>query len=434
MNVFGDITATAGVAAAASLPQADNDLKSLYGHVKALKQNLWDGDEPLHFDGILWSNSMREGAAVLLLNALKLNWTVRTLVLRNTSLDLKASKALSDVFSRSRPLQSISLSKLRFQSHANGIPTILFEIMCLEELALDECTLRAESCAALGRMLRRSKEIRSLTLQNLKLHSMAWITGINHSTSLTTLNLESMDLPPNRVEKLLAVLIDSTTLTNVRLDDMNISDCHFESLSLLIFKNTHLKELSLQTNNLLGATLQWLSCLTENTTLRSLDLSNNPLGDDGARIIIELLQRNSTLQTLGLINCEIQQPGCDWIARGIATFPGLHYLSIDDNAMEGSLRILEASLTYENTQLRRVFNNPPTAQNTLSLDAAALEVWKNIDFYLRLNKANRGCFTAVNARVVTDILPNLLANAAVEPDVLYYCLRIVLPAMANEGN
>jgi Leucine Rich repeat len=417
----------------ASLP-VDNDLKALYGSVKALKQNLWDADEPLCFDGISWSNSVREGAAVLLLNALKLNWTVRTLVLRNTVLDLKASKSLAEVFGRSCPLQSISLSKLHFHSQSNGMPTLLFDIMFLQELSLDECTLRAESCAALGRMLKRSKEIRSLTLQNLSLDSSAWITGLMCSTSLTNLSLENMQLHPNRIEKLLSVLTDSTTLTNVKLDDMNIGERHSKSLGLLLSKNSHLKVLSLQANNLLGTSMKWILSLAGNTTLQYLDLSNNPLGDDGANLLVCALQQNRSLDTLLLVKCEITRYGCDYLARSVATFRGLKYLSADENAMEECCALLEASLIYENTTLCRIFNNPPSLESSPSLDAASLCIWKSVDFYLRLNKAHRGCFTAVNAPVVSDLLPILLERAAKQSDVLYYCLRIILPAMANEGN
>lgn len=414
------------------------DLEWLSHSVTMLRQNDWKADKPLFFDGIGWASahdSVREGAALLLLNALEVNTTVRTIVLRNANFDLKASKALLGVLGRTCHLHSISLKHIRFNSQPMEMPPILFDNWCLQKLSLEECTLHGESCAALGKMLRKSREIRSLTLQNVKLGSSAWIAGLKHSRSLTTLTLHTMSLSEKSMQKLFAALTENASLTSVKLENMNLSENHAEALALLLTRNKHLQKLSLRKNNFSGSTaMKWIMSLKENTSLKTLYLSHNSLGghdDDGScvELIVSALQQNSTLKTLCLIGCEISKLGCECIARGIASFPGLHHLSVDGNSMEQCGAQLETSLRCHNTVLRHVLCCLPTLLLIQEEDESA--VWKRVDFYLRLNKANRSALNAADR--VPDLLPNLLCKGATaaEPDVLFHFLSSILPPFAS---
>jgi Ran GTPase-activating protein (RanGAP) involved in mRNA processing and transport len=411
------------------------DLAWLSRAITALRQNEWKAEQPLCFNGIAWSatdNFVREGATLSLLNALKVNKTARTLVLRNVDLDLKASKALSDVFAQNFHLDSISLKQLQYDSQPMVIPPTIFWNLSLQEVSLDACSLEEESCAALGKLLRASHQMRSLTLQNVRLGSYSWINALKQCRSLSSLTLKAIPLSGKSMHKLLAALTVNTSLTVLSMEEMQLSGMQADALALLLAKNKHLQKLSLRKNNLngLGSAMQWIMSLKENKTLKNLDLSHNPLGDDGAKVVVAALQHNATLTTLCLISCEILQPGCECIAQGIASFPGMRHLSVDGNSMEQCGEQLEASLACDNIFLCHVLCGLP---RLLAQEDASADVWKRIDFYLRLNKANRQLLCVAD-RVPDLFLPHLLKGAvAAEPDVLFHFICIILPAFASNN-
>ena len=55
--------------------------------------------------------------------------------------------------------------------------------------------------------------------------------------------------------------------------------------------------------------------LKNNTTLENLSLSNNQIGNDGAKNIAEALKINTTLEKLSLSNNQIGQQGAIAIAK-----------------------------------------------------------------------------------------------------------------------
>ena len=55
--------------------------------------------------------------------------------------------------------------------------------------------------------------------------------------------------------------------------------------------------------------LPLLSCITDNATLRMLDVTANDIGDKGMAIISEALQCNETFAMLGVAGCELSAKG-----------------------------------------------------------------------------------------------------------------------------
>lgn len=72
--------------------------------------------------------------------------------------------------------------------------------------------------------------------------------------------------------------------------------------------------------------------LCKNTTITSLDLGNNPLGDGGAISIRLLLSENKTIQVLMLDGCGITKFGYKKICQDFETHPlGLKLLNLENN-------------------------------------------------------------------------------------------------------
>ena len=87
-----------------------------------------------------------------------------------------------------------------------------------------------------------------------------------------------------------------------------------------------------------------LKLLKVNSTLQSLDLSFNNLGETGGQAIAEALKLNSTLQTLNLYGNKLGETGGQAIAEALKVNSTLQTLNLQDNNLgeTGGQAIAEA--------------------------------------------------------------------------------------------
>jgi hypothetical protein len=97
--------------------------------------------------------------------------------------------------------------------------------------------------------------------------------------------------------------------------------------------------------------------LLQNTTLETLYLPLNDLGDVGVRCIGKALERNSTLSSLSLMSTSMTDDGVASLAVSLAKNTSLTWLDISDNKCtpeHGSAKLLEM-LEHSNTSLRHLY-------------------------------------------------------------------------------
>jgi len=156
-------------------------------------------------------------------------------------------------------------------------------------------------------------------------------------------------------------------------------------------------------------------------TILSLFLDHNPIGDDGAIYLANLLQmHDNTIQELTLQDTEIWEDGCIMFSKAIATMSSIKKLSLDDNSFEyyacdDLLRSMK-----RNTVLVRLFNSNPALFNDNSIVTYNKDKWNMIDFYLRLNQANRRALNEL--KLHPSLWTNVIQKANTQPDTLHYIL------------
>jgi len=418
------------------------DLSWLVDALSNLKTNRWDETTPVYFDGAAWGDSVREQAAISLLDALKSNTNAKSLVLRNASLGLKAQKAVEDVFERNTTLQSVSLKNLRADdtSLPATVPLALFRNRNLRSLSLANCVLDKPSCVQLGKLVRKSKVLHSLSLCKVTFPSGGWAYLTNAliaARSLRKLDLQNCASTDAEKSKILNAIGQNLCLTILNLDQTKLGSKHGDDIARMIQANTSLIELSLRKNDLTADAVRAIFevGIVNNTTLESLGLQHNPVGDEGADYIVAGLKKNGTLKTLNLMECEIWHGGCSAIARGISSFEGIQHLTLDGNEIEDCAQEILTSLE-KNLYIHKIGLNLPR----LMRERDDSDSWKRVDLYLKMNKAKRR-FIAED-RLAPSLLPEILGcsdGAASQPDVLFQLLREIpdvldgaIPAASKE--
>lgn len=108
-------------------------------------------------------------------------------------------------------------------------------------------------------------------------------------------------------------------------------------------------ELELFSQNLEYSELKTLlPFLQSHLYLKSIDLSGNPLCDQGATLIAHLLAHNSTLQSLELEECQIQEKGARDIQKSLAKNHSLTSIGLEFNEISDEIRKNINGRTYAN--------------------------------------------------------------------------------------
>lgn len=188
------------------------------------------------------------------------------------------------------------------------------------------------------------------------------------------LDLCKQDLGPGGCRMVTEALAANTTITSLLLGTDGIGNAGAADVARLIERNAHLEIVYLGCNKISGSGVSVLAdTLTQNRSVQGLWLKRNPVGPTGAQALAKMLRHNRTLRTLDLVN----------------TYPG----------KEGLAALLEA-LCRENRTVQRLY----LGGNTIDADDAYL-----LADLLRANPMIRALMLSVNA--LGDAGARILAEA-----------------------
>ena len=177
----------------------------------------------------------------------------------------------------------------------------------------------------LATMLQANNTITHLDLSNnftLFVSGTCFIfESLQCNTTLVHLNLSDTELVVTKVtaQALTTMLQVNKTLTHLDLSSnwkFQNASCVFQGLqnnTTLVYLNLSYIELKLKKDTPLAKALTTM--LQENKHLKHLDLSHNPLCDEGVYCLCEGLQHNTTLVYLNLSTTGITDKGAEWIAQ-----------------------------------------------------------------------------------------------------------------------
>jgi Ran GTPase-activating protein (RanGAP) involved in mRNA processing and transport len=293
----------------------------------------------------LSGNKISDCASVVA--ALKINHSVRALLLRANLLGVSGACALAD------PLRV-----------ARG----------LRELFLGENGVMAEGAAAILDCL-RSNRLEVLELRDNEIRGPAGLESLKQC-SLTTLDLTGNDIGPDGSKTLASAMKVNTTLQVLHLTKNNLgpAGCGFIGDALKV--NTSLLSLDLSDRNLGPYGLTQLVGGFVVRPLTHLDVSSNHLGEDSVKHLVAAFRQMSSLQSLDISECGLGPGVCNVVAVLSVAWLGLRRSDVDSAVIVAlGNRARQSALTTVDLRenlLRGVDLSPLAALRGLNISATSV--------------------------------------------------------------
>ncbi|KAL8992590.1 MAG: hypothetical protein Q9188_007554 [Gyalolechia gomerana] len=208
---------------------------------------------------------------------------------------------------------------------------------------------------------------------SLKLLVDGWVT----SSTLSNIWLKRNPLGPSSVSALFKLITNASGLRTLDLDQTELSDAGvgelFNLLAVNDLSSVRLQHIYLNANGISTAACQALAkyLATENCSLQSLYLSNNPVGDKGATALAEGLRHNTSILRLSVRSSGLKSPGAITIMEVLASHPKLmtldlgynfatedldsRYNCFDDSIKDAACKLIQTSQTLQYLDLGITF-------------------------------------------------------------------------------
>lgn len=385
---------------------------------RLLVTKTWPEHVPLSFDGSWFHDTKRNEACVSFCHAVCTWGKATKLTIKNISVNADSREALEEALAANPLLKKLTLHGITSQDgRVEFLSRSFFSSnKKVEELTIDKCTLRSQDYQMLQRIL-NADSLRVLRLLRVSLDdAMPRIsTGLELSSSMETLDLSGTNMSSKTFCSLLTCLAGNEKLESLIMKDCGVGAFNETTINEFLLTNKHLRILDLSNNDIWGDSIGvWAKeGLLKNSSLRRLHLSQNPIGDDGAVHLTQLLRTNSSIESISLIDCEIWGNGCHCLAEGLAFMPGLKHLFVDGEMEDHAGTILES--LQRNMTLTHLWTD--RSAYLIHKDRQ----WRLVEFYLRLNRGKRKLL--IEPKTPASLWPLALESIAGDPRLMYYMIR-----------
>ncbi|KAL5506170.1 hypothetical protein EMCRGX_G007757 [Ephydatia muelleri] len=270
------------------------------------------------------------------MEGVEVNTKLETLSLSENIIDNKRASYLGMMLKGNTTLKELDLSGCELQPE--GLEEVIkgFDVNTkLETLDLSENIIENKSASCLGMMLKENNTLKELNLQHCGLQPEGFeevLKGVEVNTKFETLNLSVNIIDNKRALCLGMMLKGNTALKKLNLRKCGLQPEGLEEVIKVVQGNTKLETLNLSENIIDNKRASYLAhALKHNTTLselwlwgcslrdeaicelcgglkwcrlKILGLVENPLRDQGAKGLADVLKDHPTLEELHLWKCE----------------------------------------------------------------------------------------------------------------------------------
>ena len=209
------------------------------------------------------------------------------------------------------------------------------------------------------------------------------------------------------INLLVPVLKVNTSLSSLNLSNNSIRHKGAKSLAQALRVNTSLSSLDLSGNSIDAEGANSLAqALRVNTALSSLDLSKNSIDAEGANSLAQALRVNTSLSSLDLSKNPIDAEGANSLAQALRVNTSLSSLNLSNNSIrhKGAKSLAQALRVNTSLSSLDLSENPIDAKGAKSL-AQALRVNTSLS-YLDLS------YSSIHAKGAKSLAHALTVNAS----------------------
>ena len=247
---------------------------------------------------------------------------------------------------------------------SQGLASLLSNLTSLKTLDLGLTNMTSQEVENLAELLSHS-DLHNLEYLNLSYSLESFESTSNilrtlcHNTTLRDLDLSGAHVSKDNLFQLTSALETNTTLRKLTLGECNNEHVAYEISSALCHNST-LRTLNLCGNAIGNKEATVLAeMLRENNSLWELDVSNNLIGEEGAEKLARSLEYNSTLEKLNLYGNAIGLRGATALALMLRTNKTLRDLDVSNNAVgeEGATKLIQAHEQNSTLETLKVYDH-----------------------------------------------------------------------------
>lgn len=161
--------------------------------------------------------------------------------------------------------------------------------------------------------------------------------GRSHTTHRLALGAKT--LSSSQIRPLFRALTHQTHITAIMISDNNVNDAGVKYLTECMCTMKHLTHLDISRNNITGEGTKFLLNLFEKSTrvpcqaLEEIDISSNPISDEGFKNIVKICQY-VRLKVLKMNYCNITEYAINESNKSNMNFDSLESIDVSNNALK----------------------------------------------------------------------------------------------------
>ena len=243
-------------------------------------------------------------------------------------------------------LTSLELSDLAMDREDMSLKHMLIENTTLREIELFRCIKSMEAAEVVAEGLQCNTGVTKLVLWDIE-----WVgtlvQRLRNNTTLTSLELKSLEMDKEEAMSLKHVLIENTTLREIELNEECIQSIEVaEVVAEGLQYNTGITKLVLFDIEWVGTLVQRLR---NNTTLTSLVLRSLEMNAEEAMSLKHVLIENTTLREIELFRCIKSMEVAEVVAEGLQYNTGVTKLTLWGIQCDGVTETLIKGLSYNSS-------------------------------------------------------------------------------------
>lgn len=170
--------------------------------------------------------------------------------------------------------------------------------------------------------------------------------------SIKVFRLHRSKVDDDKVRVLISHILDHPSLIELDLSNNLIGDRGARAVGKFLNNHSQLVRLSLCDNQIRAAGAQAIAhALTKNTTLRFLNLRQNRIGDDGGQAICRSLLKNSTLVEINLSSNDMAEPTAAVLSQVVMQNSTIKNLDLSCNRLGPVSDLIEVMYTRHMSRL-----------------------------------------------------------------------------------
>ena len=284
--------------------------------IKIISQLIYKADRISRLN--LSRNNLGDLGIEILMKAIKNSMSLISLNISSNNITYKGGQIIFEDLSEQQSIIDLNISSIEGtnRNHLNYLGVINIEKFFnknkyIEKLNLSGNSIKDEGFISICKALKDNKNLEILNISNNDIHSQGLTQGLN---LITSCKITSLNLSQNKLQDIGIKILSNSLKYFPNLCKLNLSYCGFEFngfeyliKSLSSFKT--ISNLNISGNNLKSKNFEKIRSFLESNSIKNLNIAKCSLGNDSANILGDCLSNNETIRKLNISGNKISDIG-----------------------------------------------------------------------------------------------------------------------------